>query len=144
MDPKIDLFCQSCHPCFDHFGLKKVNFWTFSKLFESCSGVVRALFLDLKGPLLGVFQLKRFINDLEKRNFWSNFCRFWSFQGVIFDHFWDKKSDFWDFFKVVSESFRKYLGIVFGLKVPNFGCIYNSKGCQMTSKINIFCQNLAL
>ena len=59
MDPKIDLFCQSCHPCFDHFGLKKVDFWTFSKLFKSCSGVVRALFLDLKGPLLGVFSAQK-------------------------------------------------------------------------------------
>ena len=66
------------------------------------------------------FQLKRLINDLEKNFFLSKFCRFGSFEGVIFDHFWDKKSGFWDFFKVVSESFRKYLGIVFGLKVPNF------------------------
>ena len=37
------------------FGVKKVVFWTFSKLFWSCSGSVWALFSALKGPLFGVF-----------------------------------------------------------------------------------------
>ena len=36
-------------------GLKKVDFSSFSKLFWSCLGSVWALFLVLKGPLLGVF-----------------------------------------------------------------------------------------
>ena len=69
------------------------------------------------------------------------------FRGHLLGRFltiFGTKSGFWVFFKVVSESFRKYLGIVFGLKVPNFGCIYSFKGCQMTSKINIFSQNSAL
>ena len=36
-------------------GVKKVDFWTFSKLFWTCLGSVWALFLASKGPLLGVF-----------------------------------------------------------------------------------------
>ena len=40
-------------------GAKKVVFWTLSKLFESCSGVVKALFLDLKGTLLSVFSAQK-------------------------------------------------------------------------------------
>ena len=36
-------------------GVEKVIFWTFSKLFWSCLGSVRALFSTLKCPLLGVF-----------------------------------------------------------------------------------------
>ena len=39
------------------FGVKKVVFWTFSKLFWTCLGSVWALFLYLKGPLLGAFIL---------------------------------------------------------------------------------------
>ena len=43
-------------------GVKKVVFWTFSKLFWSCLGSVWALFLVLKCPLLGVFSaLKLFV-----------------------------------------------------------------------------------
>ena len=38
-----------------NLGVEKVIFWTFSKLFWSCLGRVRALFSTLKGPLLGVF-----------------------------------------------------------------------------------------
>ena len=37
------------------FGVEKVIFWTFSKLFWSCLGSVWALFLTLKGLLLKVF-----------------------------------------------------------------------------------------
>ena len=62
MTPKIEIFGQN----FAHFGgfegsfltilgVKKVVFWTFSKLFWSCLGSVWALFLTLKGLLLGVF-----------------------------------------------------------------------------------------
>ena len=55
---------------FDHFetsiltilGVEKVIFWTFSKLFWSCLGSIRALFLDLKGPLLGVFSARKVDN----------------------------------------------------------------------------------
>ena len=35
-------------------GVKKVDFWTFSKLFWSCLGSVWALFLVLKDALLRV------------------------------------------------------------------------------------------
>ena len=38
------------------FGVEKVIFWTFSKLFWSCLGSVWALFSTLKGPLLVVFE----------------------------------------------------------------------------------------
>ena len=36
-------------------GFKKVDFWTFSKLFWSCLRGAWALFFTLKGLLLGVF-----------------------------------------------------------------------------------------
>ena len=58
---KIEIFGQH----FVHFGrlghfgpfwgVKKVVFGTFSKLFGSCLGSVWALFLDLKDKLLGDF-----------------------------------------------------------------------------------------
>ena len=38
-------------------GVKKVDFWTFSKLFWTCLGSVWALFLYLNGPFLGAFIL---------------------------------------------------------------------------------------
>ena len=55
-------------------------------------------------------------------------CSFWQFLGVIFDRFRAQKSRFLDFFKVVLESFRTFLSIVFGLKRPTFGCIFRPKG----------------
>ena len=62
MTPKIEIFDQK----YAHFGsvegsfltilgVKKVILWTFSKLFWSCLGSVRALFSTLKGPLLCAF-----------------------------------------------------------------------------------------
>ena len=62
MTPKIEILGQK----FAHFGrfegsfltilgVKKVDFWTFSKLFWTCLGSVWALFLASKGLLLGVF-----------------------------------------------------------------------------------------
>ena len=61
MTPKIEIFGQNLA----HFGgfdgsfltilgVKKVVFWTFSKLFWSCLGSVWALFLVLKDALLCV------------------------------------------------------------------------------------------
>ena len=47
--------------------------------------------------------------------FGQNFCSFWRFWGVIFDHFGGQKSRFLDFFEVASELFRMSLGIVFDL-----------------------------
>ena len=66
MTPKIEIFGQK----FAHFGrfegsfltilgVEKVVFWTFSKLFWSCLGSVRALFLALKGLLLGLFSARK-------------------------------------------------------------------------------------
>ena len=63
MTPKIKILGQN----FAHFGsfegsfltlfgVEKVIFWTFSKLFWSCLGSVWALFSTLKGPLLVVFE----------------------------------------------------------------------------------------
>ena len=62
MTPKIEILDQK----FAHFGrfggsfltilgVEKVVFWTFSKLFWSCLGSVRALFSALTGLLLGIF-----------------------------------------------------------------------------------------
>ena len=70
MTPKIKIFGQNLA----HFGgfegsfltflgVKKVVFWNFSKLFWSCLGSVWALFLTLKGLLLGYFYFEGSIND---------------------------------------------------------------------------------
>ena len=55
MDPKIDTFGQfdTCDLAIS--GVKKIVFWTFSKLFWTCLGSDWALFSALKGLLLGVF-----------------------------------------------------------------------------------------
>ena len=62
MTQKIEIFRENfAH--FDRFegsfltilGVEKVIFWTFSKLFWSCLGSVRASFSTLKGPFLGSF-----------------------------------------------------------------------------------------
>ena len=79
MTSKIKKFCQNLTPdmvIFDHFGGQNVIFWTFSKLFWSCLGSVRALFLDLKGHILAVFLAQSLIIDLESRFF---FFKFWLF-----------------------------------------------------------------
>ena len=55
MDPKIDTFGQVDIRVLAILGVKKIVFWTFSKLFWSCLGGVWALFFTLKGLLLGVF-----------------------------------------------------------------------------------------
>ena len=44
---------------------------------------------------------------------------------------------------MVWELFRNCLGIVSGLKIPTFGCIFSSKGREMTPKTEIFDQNFA-
>ena len=45
-----------------------------------------------------------------------------------FYHFRGQKSRFLDFLKVVVEIFRSYFGIIFGLKMLSFRCIFSSKG----------------
>ena len=52
-----------------------------------------------------------------------------------FDDFGVQKSRFLDILKVGLELFRSCLGIIFGLKRRYFGCIFDSKGRYMTSKI---------
>ena len=59
MDPKIDTFGQVDIRDLAILGVKKVDFWTFSKLFWSSFRSVWALFLDLEGPLLGVFSARK-------------------------------------------------------------------------------------
>ena len=62
MNPKIEILGQNFAQ-FGRFegsfltilGVKKVDFWTFSKLFWTCLGSVWALFSASKGLLLGVF-----------------------------------------------------------------------------------------
>ena len=66
MTPKIEIFDEKL-AYFGSFegsfltilGVEKVIFWTFSKLFWSCLRSVWALFLDLEGPLLGVFSARK-------------------------------------------------------------------------------------
>ena len=42
-----------------NFGVKKVIFGTFSKLFSRCAACVRVLFLDLKYPVLALFSTRK-------------------------------------------------------------------------------------
>ena len=49
--------------------------------------------------------------------------------------FWGQKTRFLDFLKVVQKLFRSCLGIVIALRRPTFGCIFSSKGREMTSEI---------
>ena len=46
--------------------------------------------------------------------------------------------------KVVLKLFRSCLGVIFGIKMPAFSCIFSSKGRYLTSKIKILDQNLTL
>ena len=91
MVQKIDIFSQSWHSCFDHFGVKKHVFWTFQKLFRSCSGSVQALLSDLKGPLLGVFSARKVDKWPLKSKFLVKFC---PLRGSILGYFGVKKHGF--------------------------------------------------
>ena len=59
MDLKIDTFRQIDIRDLAIFGVKKVVFWTFSKLFRGCIGSIWALVLTFKGLLLGVFSARK-------------------------------------------------------------------------------------
>ena len=59
MNPKIETFGQVDTRVLAILEVKKVDFWTFSKLFWSSFRSVWALFLDLEGPLLGVFSAQK-------------------------------------------------------------------------------------
>ena len=121
---------------FDHFetsiltilGFEKVIFWTFSKLFWSCFGRIKALFLDIEGPLLGVFLAPEFEKRLRISSFFVKILLFWD---LIFHHFWCQKS-FSLFFKDFLELFRKCLGTFFDwnaefwlhFKLKSFFCTF--------------------
>ena len=96
MTPKIDLFCQSSHSCFDNFGVKKHVLWTFQKLFRSCSASDQALLSDLNGQLLGVFSARKVEKCRLKSKFWITFC---PQSGLIQSYFEVKKHVFWTFQK---------------------------------------------
>ena len=85
------------------FGVKKVIFRTFSKLFWRYSWCVRTLFLDLKCPVLAFFSARKVGMWPSKSALW---VKIWRSERVIFDHFLGKKRDLWDFFKVALELFR--------------------------------------
>ena len=55
MDPKIDTFGHIDTRVLAILVVKKVDFWTFSKLFWSCLGSVWELFSAIKALLLNVF-----------------------------------------------------------------------------------------
>ena len=55
-------------------------------------------------------------------------CQILPSERVNFGLSWGQKTRFLDFSKIVYELFSKCLGIVIGLKRPNFGCIFSSKG----------------
>ena len=126
---------------FDHFGGQKSRFFDFLK-------VVLEMFRSYLGIVFG----------LKSRTFRCIFCskgRYMTSKIKIvgqnlalweghFDHFGGQKSRFFDFLTVVLEMFRSCSAIIFGLKSPTFKCIFSSKGRYMTSKIKIFCQNMAL
>ena len=61
--------------------------------------------------------------------FGQKFAHFGTFEGPFLTILGAKKSLFLDFFKVLLQLFKKFLGIVFGLKRPTFGCILSSKSC---------------
>ena len=71
-------------------------------------------------------------------------CQNMSLKEGNFGYFQGQKTCFLEFLKVGLEMFRSFLGIVFGLKSPNFRCIFSSKGRYVTSKIKILDQSLAL
>ena len=56
--------------------------------------------------------------------FWPAFD---SFERSFLTIFWSKKT-FSRLLKVVLDSFKKFLNIVFSLKRPTFGCMFSSKG----------------
>ena len=85
------------------FGVKRVIFGTFSKLFWRCSGYVRALFLDLKCPVFAFFSAQKVGIWPPKSTLW---VKIWPSERVSFDHFLGQKRHFWDFFKVALELFR--------------------------------------
>ena len=101
MTPKFEILGQT----FAHFngfegsfltilGVKKVVFWTFSKIFWSCLRSVRALFSTLKGLLLVVFPAPKVDKWPQKLNFSVKNLLILTLWGVIFDHFGFKKSFF--------------------------------------------------
>ena len=102
---KYDLLLTSESVIFGHFGVKKVVFLTFLKLFWRCLGSVMALFSVLKGQLLRVFSAPKVPNWPRNWDYQSKFDPLLTSERVIFGNFWGKQSRFVDFFRVVPEVF---------------------------------------
>ena len=89
-----------------------------------CLGFV----LSLKGPTFGCILIPKGREITSKIEIWGpKFVHFGRFEGSFLTIL-GVKSRFLDFFKIVLDLFGKCLSIVFGLKVPTFGCILSSKG----------------
>ena len=77
-------------------------------------------------------------NSTKIKIFSQNFYHFGRLRGSFWTIFGVKKTQVWEFSKVVLELFRKYLGIVFvRLKMLTFGCIFSSKSWKMVFKTEI-------
>ena len=55
INTKIDTFGYSDTRVLAILGVKKIDFWTISKVFWSCLGSVYECIAVLRGPLFGVF-----------------------------------------------------------------------------------------
>ena len=116
---------------YDHFQGQKSRFRGFLnvvlEMFRSCLGII----FGLKMPTFSfIFSSKgRYMTSKIKI-----LCQNLALWEGHFDHFQGQKSRFLGFLKVVLEMFRSCLGIIFGLKMPTFSCIFSSKGRYMTSK----------
>merc|ERR1711923_307945 len=121
-----------------------VKFRLFSKLFGSCFKIVWALFLDSEGLHFRVVSAQKKISIPPKSTFLGEILAIFSKLVPVIWPFWGPKKSLFDFLNVVLELFRSGLGIIFGIKMPTFSCIFSSKGRYMTSKIKIVCQKFAL
>ena len=74
---------------FHDFLAQKIKFWSFWKLFSSCSEVCGYFFWPQKAHFWLFFKFERFIINPGKSIFLRNF---WHFEGVVFANFHVKKS----------------------------------------------------
>ena len=144
MTYKIKILCRNLdlwEGHFDHFRGQKSRFSHFLKvglwLFRCCLGII----FGLKGPIFRHILSSKGRYMTSKIKFLGQNFALW--EGN-FDHFQGQKSRFFDFLTVFLELFGSCLGIIFGLKSPNFSYIFGSKVQYMTSKIKNLCQILAL
>ena len=113
MDQKIDLFDKVDIPVLTIFGVKKVVFWIFSKLFKSSRGIVYEFSLTLIGILLVVLSAPKVDkwNDPRNQNFST---KNWPIMAILIGHLFFsilvvKKIVFW----TISKLFWICLGSLF-------------------------------